>query len=333
MKNKNWFTLVELIVVVTIIAILATIGFVSYSQYTMNSRDSSRITQISSIYNGLQLYSNGQKAPLPDNYITLSSSWEILTYQWTAWQNVLDVIWYRNGWVDPKTGEFFTYTLSSDGKEFELLALLEKPHTSSLSFLDFSQTFAETVTWKYPYVYGDIVWTVLNSDTGNPVNIEIMSGDIDISSSSNNYEVYTSSSDTYSWDGTIVRNILKYNGIAKKNALSYADIVPSDADDYGVTSYVCNDGRVGKFFALNLSEIFKTYSSTWDLDETEVKSWYSFSPVTPSAPAMSFDDIEYNGEFSGIVTALCTENDVNDSVNDSFYIIRENGSMYLFQYL
>lgn len=73
-NTKYAFTLVELIVVVTIIAILATIGFVSYSGYTANSRDSSRMSQITAISNAIQIYSNGNKIPLPDSSVSITGS-------------------------------------------------------------------------------------------------------------------------------------------------------------------------------------------------------------------------------------------------------------------
>lgn len=48
-KNKKWFTLVELIVVITILAILGSIAFVSLQGYSADTRNSKRVSDLSSI--------------------------------------------------------------------------------------------------------------------------------------------------------------------------------------------------------------------------------------------------------------------------------------------
>lgn len=48
-KQKNAFTLVELIVVITILAILWTIAFINLQWYSMWARDSKRVSDISNI--------------------------------------------------------------------------------------------------------------------------------------------------------------------------------------------------------------------------------------------------------------------------------------------
>lgn len=73
-KNKNAFTLVELIVVVTIIAILGTVGFISYSNYLTTARDSNRISQLTRIADALQVYTTRNSLPLPDNSVTITAS-------------------------------------------------------------------------------------------------------------------------------------------------------------------------------------------------------------------------------------------------------------------
>ena len=49
LKNRQGFTLVELIVVITILAILGTIGFLSLQGYSANARDSKRTADMRSI--------------------------------------------------------------------------------------------------------------------------------------------------------------------------------------------------------------------------------------------------------------------------------------------
>lgn len=60
MKHKKHyfkgFTLVELIIVITILSILATIAFISFKSYSWNARDGNRISTLSSIQKGLDIY-------------------------------------------------------------------------------------------------------------------------------------------------------------------------------------------------------------------------------------------------------------------------------------
>jgi len=55
-KFSFGFTLIELIVVISILAILGTIAFISFSGYSASARDSSRMSDIASIYKSLSLY-------------------------------------------------------------------------------------------------------------------------------------------------------------------------------------------------------------------------------------------------------------------------------------
>ena len=66
-KLKNWFTLVELIVVITILAILVTIWFVSFQWFLRDARDGNRVASVKSIWEWLELSSlKVWKYPEPD---------------------------------------------------------------------------------------------------------------------------------------------------------------------------------------------------------------------------------------------------------------------------
>lgn len=56
MKQKQGFTLVEILVVATIIMVLAGIGFVSYSSLSRQSRDSRRIADLQNLRSALEFY-------------------------------------------------------------------------------------------------------------------------------------------------------------------------------------------------------------------------------------------------------------------------------------
>ena len=81
MKSRKAFTLAELIIVVMILAILATISFLSLQWYTRGARDSTRISDVQSIWKSLELtlWENWD-IPEPDE----KKAWEI-EIEWIPW--------------------------------------------------------------------------------------------------------------------------------------------------------------------------------------------------------------------------------------------------------
>lgn len=66
-KNKNAFTLIELIVAITIVAVLTVVGIVSYGPFNKKARDSRRKTDLEDIRMALELYRQGTGYTYPDN--------------------------------------------------------------------------------------------------------------------------------------------------------------------------------------------------------------------------------------------------------------------------
>ena len=159
---RNWFTLVELIVVITILAILSTIGFVSYSSYLAGSRDSNRVSQIKAISEWLHLYSTNKTLPKPDSNIIIEANSTVIAYQWYAWSNVLETITYSTEWVDPKDKTYFSYYLTRDKKYFQLMAFLEEEDNLQ------STAWAIDYTTRYPSVFWSKLW-ILTDNNNTPV--------------------------------------------------------------------------------------------------------------------------------------------------------------------
>ncbi len=153
-KQKiNAFTLVELIVVITILAILWTIAFISLQWYSTDARDSTRVTDLSTIRSSLELYNlDAGKYPLPTNWVSVTYSGSTVWKQWTFWETVyanlskLDKIP-----KDALTDKEYTYSVINKQNEYELAWLLEWDTIS----LNQSQANAWTVeakaytTWNY----------------------------------------------------------------------------------------------------------------------------------------------------------------------------------------
>jgi len=101
-NSQNAFTLVELIVVIVILAILATIAFVAFSSYWASSRDSQRVSDITSAAKWLQAQeATANKYPVPDEAIpiqewTVADPWSVIWFQWEVWKNVKTII--KSSW-------------------------------------------------------------------------------------------------------------------------------------------------------------------------------------------------------------------------------------------
>lgn len=127
-KNKKyWFTLVELLISVVIIIILIIVWFASFQSYSYTIRDTARITDIRNISVALQDYKLRNKLPEPANYVSIEQSGNLIAQQWEISKEILHLIEYQKGWVDPKDQDFFTYTRSANKKYFQVMWLLENP--------------------------------------------------------------------------------------------------------------------------------------------------------------------------------------------------------------
>jgi prepilin-type N-terminal cleavage/methylation domain-containing protein len=187
------FTLVELIVVITILVILSAVGYVSYTSYLLWVRDTNRISQLKSIWDWLNLYKVKNTLPLPDDKISIESSWSIIAYQWYAWKTVLWKIDYSSKWQDPKDDTYFSYYLTNDKKYLQLLWHLEEE--SNLSFGERilgSQTNAVDYTIRFLVVSWAKLWILTGTwtDLNKPVQ-EITAlksaGKLDIKNATGSY--------------------------------------------------------------------------------------------------------------------------------------------------
>ena len=167
-KQKQAFTLVELIVVVVILAILSTIWFVAYSLYLKWVRDTNRISQIKSISDWLDLFKLKNNLPLPDEYVEVKVNWMIVAYQWYLWKKIIDTINYSSKWVDPKTWSYFSYYLTKDRINFQLMSYLEDKKNLQANLIDINQTNAEDYSKKYPTVYWKKLW-ILTDENNTPI--------------------------------------------------------------------------------------------------------------------------------------------------------------------
>lgn len=141
--------------------------------YTIVSRDSSRYAQVVNIYSSLELYGTKKSLPKPDNYVEIQDSSNTLAYQWYAGEDVLRIVEYSNGGINPKDKNFFTYFVSEDGKSLQMLALMEEPvkqvaYSSITPENIFPKTQAADYSQRYPFVYGKKLWVLLD-ESNTPI--------------------------------------------------------------------------------------------------------------------------------------------------------------------
>ncbi len=193
-KKYSGFTLVELIVVVVILWVLASIGFVSYNWYLWWARDGNRVTQLKNINDSLSLYSSNNPLPLPDDSIDIVSGTGTVWFQWYAGINILELINYTSGGQDPRDNVFYTYYVSADRQDFQLLGFLEETDNLQTFIPGVAQVHAVDYTFRHPKLYGKKLG-VLTSNISTTLNTpaqEVTTSDIDLAT--------TTLYDAHLWD-------------------------------------------------------------------------------------------------------------------------------------
>ncbi len=76
LKNKNWFSLIELLVVITILAIISVVAYTNFSWSTDKAKNSKRLSDLSSIETWLQSFFQEKNFyPMPSTYDATKNVW------------------------------------------------------------------------------------------------------------------------------------------------------------------------------------------------------------------------------------------------------------------
>lgn len=144
---KKAFTLVELIVVITIVAVLATIASNSYLWYNLKVRDSVRLSDIKTVYTGVNVYkAKNWKVPAAKNPTNIQIAGQTIQFQSDLEEEILGTISVTQGTVDPKTNEKYTYITDNRHINYQVGAFLERDDDS---YALISNTFAEDESFFY----------------------------------------------------------------------------------------------------------------------------------------------------------------------------------------
>lgn len=158
----QWFTLVELIVVITILAILWTISFISLQWYSQSSRNSVRISDISSMKTTLELFElDAGKYPEPTWWVEITYKWAEVRTQWTFWeQTTNNVDRFDKIPKDPLTDWEYTYSLLNTNLEYEIWSIMEWWETiSNINIIN--ETLAKDpviayIKWTYNWIVAKV---------------------------------------------------------------------------------------------------------------------------------------------------------------------------------
>lgn len=274
---KVWFTIIELIVVITILAILWTIGFVSFSTHLVKVRDTNRIEQLWSIYQWLDSYKIHNTLPLPDDYVEVRASWSIIWYQWFAWKSLLSKIWYNKWWLDPKDEQYFTYFLSKDKKNTQLMSFLEDSWNKQLTLNFVDKTYAADYKDRYPTVVWKKLWILIEKTTNKPiqeVSQIVSSWYIDIVETNNYYNAYFTDNDFISWTWVVL-----YQVNPTSTCKRIFDVVSNKFDwEFIINPYWTN---INIYCNRTVStRNFYSYVEDWDMENLSSTNWWNNIKVT-----------------------------------------------------
>lgn len=192
MKNikKQWFTLVELIVVITILAILWSIAFISLQGYSADARNSKRTSDLGSIQTSLTTkIANGQEIisfvnGTTNNIASLKLAWTGTTdLDYKAGPiNYATLSMKQDEFVDPSSNSPYVMGITSKiGGKYEVASILEQAGWTKIA---------------------RVVWTFISRWTATAKNISVAStgSTITLSGASNiNY--------FYMWDTVVIGSI------------------------------------------------------------------------------------------------------------------------------
>lgn len=176
-KNKKyWVTLVELIIGVTIVIVLWTIGLISFQSYALTIRDTSRITDIEKISVALEDYKIRNRLPQPDNYVSIEQWNKLISQQWELTKDILHLIEFERGWLDPKNQDFYTYTRSGNNKYFQIMWLLEDDRNVPTNK---NQPDIQISAERFPYSQWSKLW-ILTDEKNIPIEKKLAGENIQI---------------------------------------------------------------------------------------------------------------------------------------------------------
>lgn len=161
-SRVSGYTLVELIVVMTIIVIFSSVAFSGYISYLSSARDSKRISDLATIKSALNGYSQKNNGVFPSvvtssGIIYSGSISSPLAYQSFMTADFLSAIGISQNLQDPRSQNFYTYSVQNGNLAYQIAATLES--STSVSYYPFAdKAYASSTCNGYSaYVLGNFI--------------------------------------------------------------------------------------------------------------------------------------------------------------------------------
>ena len=205
------------------------------NQYEIKAKDSARVQALKNISEALVLYWTNKYFPLPDDKVDIKIwTWineKTIAYQWKAWKNVLEQIWYSiEEWVDPKDGEYYSYYVTKDKKHFQLMAFLENEDELKNKTAYFPKVYAIKYKDRYPTVWWNKLWILTDKENTPIEDISAIqtAWKLNISTTTDTYIARISDKEKITWtwfflvDSTPQANCKRvYQALEKRNDWIY----------------------------------------------------------------------------------------------------------------
>ena len=166
--QKKAFTLLEILIVVAILGIMMAGAIITFNKWFVKSRDAVRKADINAISNAIETYKlEYNRYPAPDSYLQVTDwSGNNLWQQWEFWTGVYSLVPSLTKLPrDIVTNEFYGYSVTNDGRFFQLLAWMEgEVDTGNVAYL-FSNGYAYDK--GIPYIQWNFLWYLMYQDGYN----------------------------------------------------------------------------------------------------------------------------------------------------------------------
>lgn len=250
------FTLVELGVAIVIVSILSTIWYISYGNYNSSARDSVRITDITNVAQWLVMqFSKNFTYPIPEDYITLQTSWVKIWYQWYIWKEILNDI-NMSSWKDPLDKIYYTYNTNIYQDKYQITGFLEDWKNINLSYNiwpDNAYSDTNDYSKRYPYTRWNKIWVVLSSWSETPINYNNTSTWYELTSSLwSNQIIFIDQNSFTTWTWTIIASL--YTTSEAESIYPWCDTEDIELSNWQIWS-ACNVWATEAFTWINLTNV------------------------------------------------------------------------------
>lgn len=196
--KKRW----ELLLLAFVLIISGIILYSYFSSWDKNSRDMERYADLLSLSDNLKVfYAKNNTYPLPEDSVSITASWKILTYQWYFWERnfsemsidvIKDPLWDKIF----KYLNYYTYVTDETKQKFQLMAWYESSDTINYN----------PVIQRIPFLYGQDIGIAIEQKSLRPIQETKLW--VDVLQTFEPYSIYINNKSVLVWDKLQLKNYL-----------------------------------------------------------------------------------------------------------------------------